>query len=75
MNPTPEVPPPPEQPTVLDPAPELPVQDNLLTSETIPPPEQFANPAQADPPRDEVPQPDPANFKVGKLFLSLGHPV
>ena len=74
MNPTPEVPPPPEQPTVLDPAPEPPVQDNLLTSETIPP-EQFADREQADPPRDEVPQPDPANFKVGKLFLSLGHPV
>ncbi len=45
--------------------------DNLLTSETIPPPERFADREQADPPRNEVPQPDPANFKVRKLFLSL----
>ena len=71
MNPTPEVPPPPEQPTVIDPAPEPPVQDNPLPSETIPPPEQFADREQVDPPRNEVPQPDPANFKVRKLFLSL----
>ena len=71
LNPTAEVPPPPEQPTVLDPTPEPPVQDNLLTSETIPPPEQFADREQSDPPRNEVPQPDPANFKVRKLFLSL----
>ena len=75
LNPTPEVPPPPEQPPVLDPTPEPLVQDNLLTSETIPLPEQFADRAQADPPRDEVPQPDPANFKVGILFLSLVHLV
>ena len=74
LNPTPEVQPPPEQPTVLDPAPEPPVQDNLLASEIIPP-EQFADREQADPPRDEVPQPDPANFKVGILFLSLVHLV
>ena len=66
----PEVPPPPEQPTVLDPTPEPPVQDNLLTSETIPPPEQFADREQSDPPRNLFPQPDQANFKVGKLFLS-----
>jgi hypothetical protein len=67
LNPQTEVPPPPEQPTVLDPTPELPVQDNLLTSETIPPPEQFADREQADPPRNEVPQPDPANFKLREL--------
>ena len=71
----PEVPPPPEQPTVLDPTPEPPVQDSMLPSETIPPPEQFVDREQADPTRNEVPQPDPANFKVRKLFLSLGHPV
>ena len=72
FNPPPEVTPPPEQPEV-PPVPEIsvpgvppPVQDPL-PSETVTPPEQFA-----DPPRNEVPQPDPANFQVGKiLYLAL----
>ena len=67
MNPPPEVTPPPEQPEV-PPVPENPppVQDPA-PSESITPPEQFA-----DPPRNEVPQPDPANFQVGKiLYLAL----
>ena len=70
MNPPPEVTPTPEQPEV-PPVPEIPevpppVQDNPAPSETITPPEQFA-----DPPRNEVPQPDPANFQVGEIFSAL----
>jgi len=59
-----------EQPTIPDPVPEVPepqVPENPLPSETIPPPEQFADREHPDPPRNEVPQPDPANFKLREL--------
>ena len=64
-----------EQPTIPDPVPEVPepqVPENPLPSETIPPPEQFVDRENPDPPRNEVPQPDPANFKVRTIFSSLG---
>ncbi len=51
-----------EQPTKRDPIPEIPeppVEDNRLPSDMIAPPEQFD-----DPPSNQVPQPDPDNFKV-----------
>ena len=66
-----------EQPTIPDPLPEVPepqVPENPLPSETIPPPEQFADREHPDPPRNEVPQPDPANFKVRTIFSSLDSP-
>lgn len=65
LNLPPEVTPQAEQPTKRDPLPEIPeppVEDNRLPSDMNAPPEQFA-----DPPSNQVPQPDPDNFKLREL--------